>query len=116
MSSSEKRRIHDLLKKLHPVPQDAECSAEPYPFIIFLFRQFGLFLKSLSPHVRSFAIRIVEFEQRHNVARGVLEVGMGMAEKSVDLAVRLGLNDALINFGTALGRGVGESYRVYREG
>jgi hypothetical protein len=46
----------------------------------------------------------------------MLEFGLGIAERSVDLAVRLGLNDALINFGTALGRGVGESYRVYKEG
>jgi hypothetical protein len=82
---------------------------------MFLFRQFGLLLKNISPHVRSFASKVVEFEQRHNVARGMLDMGMGIAEKSVDLAVRLGLNDAIINFGAALGRGVGESYRVYRE-
>lgn len=43
-------------------------------------------------------------------------MGMGMVERGVDIAVKLGVNDAIMNFGTALGRGVGESYRVYREG
>jgi len=45
----------------------------------------------------------------------MLEIGISMAERGVDIAVKLGVNDALINFGTALGRGMGESYRVYRE-
>lgn len=40
---------------------------------------------------------------------------MCMAERGVDIAIKLGVNDALINFGTALGRGMGESYRVYKE-
>jgi hypothetical protein len=65
--------------------------------------------------VQTFAIRLVEFEQRHNVARGALEMGMGMVERGVDIAIKLGVNDAIMNFGTALGRGVGEGYRVYRE-
>lgn len=46
--------------------------------------------------------------------KGLLDVTMSMAERGVDIAVRLGLNEALINFGSALGRGVGESYRVYK--
>ena len=65
--------------------------------------------------MQSFALRLVELEQRHNIARGMLEIGISMAERGVDIAVKLGVNDALINFGTALGRGMGESYRVYRE-
>lgn len=40
---------------------------------------------------------------------------MGMVERGVDVAVKLGVNDAVVGFGTALGRGVGESYRVYKE-
>ena len=58
----------------------------------------------------------MEFEQRYSVARGILGVGIGMAERGVDIAVKLGVNDALVGFGTALGRGFGESYRVYKEG
>ena len=104
-----------MLQKLQPIPQDTNCYDEPYPFIIFLFRQLGLLLKHISPHVQSFAVRLVEFEQRYNVARGMLDIGMGMAERGVDIAIKLGVNDALINFGTALGRGMGESYRVYKE-
>lgn len=65
--------------------------------------------------MQTFAIRLVEFEKRHNVARATLELGMGMVERGVDVAVKLGVNEAIMNFGTALGRGVGEGYRVYRE-
>lgn len=65
--------------------------------------------------MQSFAVRLVEFEQKYNVGRGILETGMGMAERGVSFAIRLGVNDVLVNFGTALGRGVGESYRVYRD-
>jgi hypothetical protein len=57
----------------------------------------------------------VELEQRYNIARNVLEFGMGMVERGVDVAIKLGVNEALISFGGALGRGVGETYRVYRE-
>jgi hypothetical protein len=102
-----------LLKNLQPVPGDGE-GKEPYPFVIFMFRQLGLLVRRISPHIQTFAVRLVEFERRHNVARGCVEVGMGLVERGVDVAVKLGLNDALINFGTALGRGVGESYRVYK--
>lgn len=115
LSTSERQRIHILLRHLQPIPQDANCYDEPYPFIIFLFRQLGLLLKHISPHVQSFAVRLFEFERRYNVAEGVLEMGMGMAERGVDIALKLGVNDAIINFGTALGRGMGESYRVYKE-
>ena len=72
-------------------------------------------MKHISPHIQSLALRLVEIEQRYNVVRGLLETGMGMAERGVNLAVRLGVNDALVNFGTALGRGMGESYRVYTD-
>jgi hypothetical protein len=111
----EKQRIHSLLRNLQPLPQDTTTySDEPYPLIIFLFRQLGFLLRRVSPHIQTLIIRLVEFEKQHNVARGMLEMGMGMAERGVDIAVKLGLNEALINFGTALGRGVGESVRVYR--
>jgi hypothetical protein len=113
LSTAEKQRIHCLLKNLQPVPEGDEGD-EPYPFVIFLFRQLGLLVRRLSPHVQSFAIQLVEFERRHNVARACVETGMGLMERGVDIAIKLGLNDALINFGTALGRGVGESYRVYK--
>ena len=58
----------------------------------------------------------MEFEQKHSVARGILGMGIGMAERGVDIAIKLGVNDAIVGFGTALGRGFGESYRVYNEG
>ena len=113
---SERQRIHTLLRKLAPVPQQDEYSYsdEPYPLLIFLFRQFGLLLKTISPHIQSIALRLVEIEQRHNILRGGIEVGLGVCERGVDIAVKLGLNDALIGFGSALGRGVGESWRVYK--
>jgi hypothetical protein len=101
------------LKNLQPVPGDGE-GGEPYPFVIFMFRQLGLLLKQISPHVQTFAVRLVEFERRYNVARGCIEMGMGLAERGVDVAIKFGLHDALISFATALGRGVGESYRVYK--
>ena len=66
--------------------------------------------------MQSFALRLVELEQRHNIARSMVEMGMSMAERGVDIAVKLGVNDAIINFGTALGRGMGETCRVYNEG
>jgi len=113
LPASEKQKIHILLRKLQPVPHDH--TPEPYPLIIFLFRQLGLLMKHISPHIQSLALRLVEIEQRYNVVRGLLETGMGMAERGVNLAVRLGVNDALVNFGTALGRGMGESYRVYTD-
>jgi hypothetical protein len=115
LSASEKQRIHILLRSLQPIPQDTNCYDEPYPFVIFLFRQLGLLLKHISPHVQSFTVGLFEFERRYDVARGILEAGMSMAERGVDIAIKLGVNDALINFGTALGRGMGESYRVYKE-
>jgi len=40
---------------------------------------------------------------------------MATVEKGFAVACRLGVNEALISFGGALGRGVGETYRVYRE-
>lgn len=54
-------------------------------------------------------------EQRHGLLRGALEVGLGVCERGVDIAVKLGLNDALVGFAAAMGRGLGESWRVYRE-
>ena len=97
--------------------QDADgvYDNEPYPFLMFLFRQFGLLLRAISPHIQSLLVRLVELEQRYNITRNMFELGMGMIERGVDMAVRLGLNDALISIGSALGRGVGETYRVYRE-
>jgi len=41
-------------------------------------------------------------------------MGIGVAERGVNIAIRLGLNDAIMNFGTALGRGVGETYKAYK--
>ena len=52
----------------------------------------------------------------YSVARGILGVRIGMAEWGADFVVKLGVNDALVGFGTALGRGFGESYGVYKEG
>lgn len=74
-----------------------------------------MLLKTLAPHVQSLALRLVEMEQKHGVLRGGLEVGLGVCERGVDIAVKLGLNDALVGFAGALGRGVGESWRVYKE-
>lgn len=116
MTPPEKARIHNLLQKLQPIhPQDPVYTNEPYPLLIFLFRQFGLLLRAISPHIQSFLLQLMELEARYNIARGVLEFGMGMVERGVDVVVRLGLNEAMISFGGALGRGVGETYRVYRQ-
>jgi hypothetical protein len=121
LPSSEKLRIHTLLQKLQPLPSSSQDQStsnpyidEPYPFLIFLFRQIGLILRTLSPHIQSFLVRLLEFEQKYNLARGCLEWGMGMVERSVDVAVKLGVGDAVVGFSTALGRGVGETYRVYK--
>jgi len=114
---AEKHRIHTLLKSLHPLPSSCECptcTTEPYPFIIFLFRQLGLLLKHLAPHMQSLAIRLLDFERRNKLARGVVEMGLRVLERGVDVAVRLGVGDAVVGIGTAVGRGVGESYRVYQ--
>ena len=116
LTTTEKAHIHSLLRNLQPLPHHTEIpyQDEPYPFLIFLFRQLGYLLKRLTPHIQSFAVRIVEFEKQHNLARGLIEMSIGIVERGVDIAVKLGLNEALINFGTALGRGVGEGVRVYR--
>jgi hypothetical protein len=113
LSDSEKYRIHNLLRKLQP-PSDDDILEEPYPFVIFLFRQIGLLLRTMTPHIQSFLLRLMELEKQHNVAKGMLEMGMGMAERGVNIAIRLGLNDALLNFSTALGRGLGETYKAYK--
>ena len=116
LTPTEKQRIHTLLMKLEPVPKEDEGTNEPYPLVMFIFRQIGHILKAATPHVQSLAVSIVEFEKRYNIARGILEMGMSVAERGVDFAIRLGLNKALFNFGIALGRGVGEIYRAYKEG
>jgi len=115
LTPTEKARIHNLLQNLQPLPHQNTYASEPYPLLIFLFRQFGLLLRALSPHIQSFFVRLIELEQRYNIVKHVLELGMGMVERGVNVACRLGVNEALISFGGALGRGVGETYRVYRE-
>ena len=113
LSDGEKYRIHSLLRKLQPNPADDHLD-EPYPLIMFLFRHLGLFLRTMAPHLQSFFFSLVEFERQYNVARGMLDMGIVMAERGVNIAIKLGVNDALMNFGTALGRGVGESYKAYK--
>jgi len=64
--------------------------------------------------MQSLAIRLLDFERRNKLARGVVEMGLRVLERGVDVAVRLGVGDAVVGIGTAVGRGVGESYRVYQ--
>src|SRR2546421_8781487 len=114
LPTTERQRIHALLKKLQPLPSTSSPEDEPYPFIIFLFRQLGLLLKHMSPFIQSLLLRMMEFERKNNVARGMVEMGLGVVERGVGVAVRMGLGDAVLGLGSAVGRGMGESYRVYR--
>jgi hypothetical protein len=68
----------------------------------------------MSPHVQSLLLRMMEFERKNNVARGMMEMGLGVVERGVGVAVRMGLGEAVLGLGSAVGRGMGESYRVYR--